>query len=225
MTGPAFAELTYFEKTYGEPSNKFSHPEKGTADSYWRFSDGGEAHAEERKAESDKFTIRFTIQASDSALRPGPLAANPQTPLFNGWALGESWQKFAQTEVGWKYAYGDEETTQARKDVAAGKSRTFIQQDPDLIKASFTFASRRLTRVILNTREPKFVELDYLDETYGHPYSTTNVPVVGGAQRRWDYADGGQVLATEVPAALSLFNTGDAHGFVITISAETIPPQ
>ena len=80
MTGPAFAELTYFEKTYGEPSNKYSHPEKGTAESYWRFSDGGEAHAEESKSKSGKFTITFMIHASDSALRPGPLAQTPTLP-------------------------------------------------------------------------------------------------------------------------------------------------
>ena len=96
MYGPSFAELTYFENTYGKPSSKFSLPEKGTAESRWYFPDGGEAHAKESKA-SDGFTIMFTIQASDYALRPGPLAANTRTPAIDGHTLGESWQKFAQT--------------------------------------------------------------------------------------------------------------------------------
>ncbi len=214
MTGPAFAELTYFEKTYGEPSNKFSHPEKGTADSYWRFSDGGEAHAEERKSESDKFTIRFTIQASDSALRPGPLAANPHTPLFSGRTLGESWQKFAQTGSGLCRASKD--IAQACKDAAAGKDATLEQYDEDgFRKASFTFELGRLIQADLNTRAPKFVELDYLDKTYGQPYTKTNDPALG-ATRRWDYADGGQVLANEI---------SNAQGFLIMISAKTIPPH
>lgn len=213
MGGPAFAELTYFEKTYGEPSNKFSHPEKGTAESYWRFSDGGEAHAEERKAESDKFTIEFTIRASDSALRPGPLAANLHTPVVNGQTLGESWQKFAQTGSGLCRASKD--TAQACKDAAVGKGATLAKYGEDgFLEASFTFESRRLTQADLNTRAPKFVELDYLDKTYGHPYTKSNDPA--WANRRWDYADGGQVWVVEMP---------NTEGFLISLSAKTIPSQ
>ena len=63
---------------------------------------------------------------------------------------------------------------------------------------------------------PKFVELDYLDKSYGQPYSENNNSADGYANRRWDYADGGQVLAMEI---------SDAQGFLITISAKSIPPQ
>lgn len=213
MTGPAFAELTYFEKTYGEPAGKYSHPEEGTAESSWHFTDGGEAHAQESKSKSGEFTITFMIHASDSTLRPGPLAANPHTPIFNGRALGESWEKFAQT--GSALCRASKDATQACKDAAAGEFATLIQIADGLIKTRFTFKSRRLTQAELNTRVPKFVELDYFDKTYGHPYTTTNSPEIG-ATRRWDYADGGQVLATEMP---------DAQGFLITISAKTIPLQ
>jgi hypothetical protein len=210
-----FAELTYFEKTYGQPSNKYSHPEKGTADSYWRFSDGGEAHAREFRAKSDEFKIEITIEASDSTLRPGPLAANPHTPLLNGRTLGESWQKFVQ--VGNKLCRANKDSDQACKDAAAGKDATLFQYGEDgFIQAIFTFESHRLRQAELNTRLPKFSELDYLDKTYGHPYSTTNSTDIGSASRRWDYADGGQVLAIETP---------DAEGYLIIISAKTIPMQ
>ncbi len=218
MTGSTFAELTYFEKTYGEPSNKFSHPEKGTAESYWHFSDGGEAHAEERKSKSGEFTIHFTILASDSALRPGSLAANPHTPLFNGQTLGESWQKFAQTGGG--LCRVSKDNTEACKNAAAGKFDCLEQVEDGLedglIVARFTFDAGRLIQADLNTRVPKFVELDYLDKTYGHPYGPVNSPESGSTTRRWDYADGGQVSAIEIPNAL---------GFLIMISAKTIPSQ
>jgi hypothetical protein len=215
MSGPTFAELTYFEKTYGKPGANYSHPEKGTAESVWHFLDGGEAHAKEYKSKSDKFTIEFDIQASESTLRPGALAANPHTPLFSGRTLGESWQKFAQTGSGLCRASKD--SAQACKDAAAGKDATLVKYGEDgFLEASFTFESRRLTQADLNTRVPKFVELDYLDQTYGHPYTKTNLPEMGNANRRWDYADGGQVLANEMP---------NAEGFLIMITARTIPPQ
>jgi tetratricopeptide (TPR) repeat protein len=76
MSGPTLAELGFFEKTYGAPSDKFSDPAKGTSESHWSFSDGGEAQAKERKSESGEFTITFMIHAPDSALRAGALAAN-----------------------------------------------------------------------------------------------------------------------------------------------------
>ena len=215
MTGPAFAELTYFEKTYGKPSIKNSDPEKGTAESAWFFSDGGEAHASEYKSKSGEFTIGFTIQASESTLRPGALAANPHTPVFNGHTLGESWQKFAQTGSGLCRASTD--AAQECKNAASGEFAALEVQDGDgRTKTSFTFESRRLTQADLNTRMPKFVELDYLDKTYGQPYSKYNNSGDGSANRRWDYADGGQVLAHEM---------SDSQGFLIMISAKTIPPQ
>lgn len=213
--GPAFAELTYFEKTYGKPALNFSHPEKGTAESFWRFSDGGEAHAAESKSKSGEFTIEFTIQASDSTLLPGALAANPHTPVFNGQMLGESWKKFAQTGSG--LCRTSEDTAQACKDAAAGKDAILEQYSEDgSIKASFTFESGLLTQADLNTRMPKFVELDYLDKSYGQPYSETDNSADGYANRRWDYADGGQVSAME---------ESNSQGFLIMISAKTIPPQ
>jgi tetratricopeptide (TPR) repeat protein len=214
MTGPAFAELTYFEKTYGKPYDKDSHPEEGTAESLWKFSDGGLAHAKEFKAKSGEFRIIFTITASDSTLRPGPLASNSQTPVFNGQTLGESWQKFAQTGGG--LCQVSEVTAQECKNAAAGKFASLVQFGEDALETSFTFELGRLTQAELNTRVPKFVELDYLDQTYGHPYIETNNSEGGDATRRWDYADGGQVLAIERP---------EGQGFVITISAKNIPLQ
>jgi tetratricopeptide (TPR) repeat protein len=214
MTGPAFAALTYFEKTYGEPYDKHSHPEEGTAESSWHFSDGGDAHATESKAKSDEFTIIFTIKASDDVLRSGVPAANPQTPVLNGHTLGESWQKFAQTGG---VLCLSEDNAQACKKAASGESAVLGKRSEDgFVEAFFAFKLGRLTQADLNTRVPKFVELNYLDQTYGHPYRGTNSPEIGAADRRWDYADGGQVSASEMPYA---------QDFIITISAKTIPPH
>ena len=47
MSGSTFVEPGFFEKAYGAPSNKYGDPAKGSLDSYWRFSDGGEAHPRE----------------------------------------------------------------------------------------------------------------------------------------------------------------------------------
>lgn len=213
MSGPTSVEPGFLEKTYGTPSSKHADPlSKGSVDSYWFFSDGGEAQATERKSESGKFTITFGIHASDSTLRAGALAANPRTPAFNDHILGESWQKFAQASS--ELCRASEENAQECKNAASGESATLAQQGPDgLIEAFFSFKSGRLTQVGLNTRVPKFVELDYLDKTYGHPYSATNSPERDYASRRWDYADGGQVLATEFP------------GFLISITGTTVAPQ
>ena len=215
MTGPKFAELTYFEKTYGEPSEKYSHPEKGTADSYWRFSDGCEAHAREFRAKSGEFTIEFTVRASDDVLRPGPLAANNQTPVFNGQTLGESWQKFAQT--GGELCRASEVNAQACKDAAAGETAVLVKQSEDgFAEAKFAFELGHLMQADLNTRVPKFVELDYLDKTYGQPYTKTKIPEISQADRRWDFSDGGQVSVNEMPYG---------EGFLIMITAKIIPPR
>ncbi len=215
MSGPSFAELTYFEKTYGKPNQKFSHPERGTADSYWYFSDGGEAHAEETKAKSDEFTIMFTIQASDYAMRPGPLAANSYTPIFNGHSLGESWEKFVRTGGG--LCQLSEDNAQACKDAAAGESAFLVGQSAEnLAGPSFRFWSSRLMEAGLTMRVPKFVELDYLDKTYGRPYYKDDDPERGYATARWDYSDGGHILATEMFVA--------PQGF-IKISAKTVLPH
>ena len=215
MSGPTPAEPGFLEKTYGTPSSKYADHQKGSVISDWLFSDGGEAHATERKSESGEFRISLTISASDSALRAGALAANPRTPAFNGHTLGQSWQKFAQTGSGLCRASKD--AAQECKKAASGEFAALEVQDGDgLTKTSFTFESRRLTQADLNTRVPKFVELDYLDKSYGQPYSENNNSADGYANRRWDYADGGQVLAMEI---------SDAQGFLITISAKSIPPQ
>jgi len=218
MTGPTSVKPGFFEKTYGTPSRKRSPEEqiltakKGDVDSYWDFSDGGEAHVTEHKSESGKFTITFMIHASDSALRAGALAANLRTPSFEGHTLGESWQKFAQTSGGLCSATEDELTALECKNAASGESAILTVQDSDgFIKAGFTFRSGRLTQVDLNTRVPKFAELDYLDKTYGHPYSAANSPETGFATRRWDYADG-VVEAFE-------------QGSLITITGKTVAPQ
>ena len=215
MSGPSFAELTYFEKTYGKPRSKFSLPQKGTAKSSWHFDDGGEAHATETKIKSDKFTIEFMIQASDYAMRPGSLAANSYTPIFDGHSLGESWEKFVRTGGG--LCQLDEGNAKHCKDAAAGKYATLVGQSVDgHVGPSFTFWDGHLMEASFSTSVSKFVELDDLDKTYGHSYYMTSSPENGSATARWDYADGGQISATEA------FVAPDG---IIEIYAKTVLPH
>jgi len=215
MSGPSFAELTYFERTYGKPRSKFSLPQKGTAKSSWYFDDGGEAHATETEVKSDKFTIEFMIQASDYAMRPGSLAANSYTPIFDGHSLGESWEKFVRTGGG--LCQLDEGNAKHCKDAAAGKYATLVGQSVDgHVGPSFTFWDGHLMEASFSTSVSKFEELDDLDKTYGHSYYMTSSPENGFATARWDYADGGQISATEA------FVAPDG---IIEIYAKTVIPH
>lgn len=70
MEGPKFAELTFLEKTYGKPYFKDSDPEKGSATSLWRFSDGGAVYATEITNDSGQVTIRVSVDAKAPLTKP-----------------------------------------------------------------------------------------------------------------------------------------------------------
>ena len=62
ISGPTFTSLSFLEKTYGPPSFKDIHPEKGSALASWRFPDGGEVSAVEIADPSGGFLITISIQ-------------------------------------------------------------------------------------------------------------------------------------------------------------------
>jgi hypothetical protein len=100
------------------------------------------------------------------------------------------------------------------KDAAAGKFAILVGQSTDgLLGPTFTFRSGHLMEASLTMGVPKFVELNYLDKTYGHPYYKTNDPANGSTTRRWDYDDGGQISAME---------TFIAPDGIVDISAKTV---
>jgi hypothetical protein len=212
MTGPSFSGLEFFEKAYGKASSKLSDPKTGRAVASWYFVDGGEAHAEERPSQSGGFDITFRIQSSEAVLHPGSLALNAKTPGFSGHRLGERWEEFIKgNEALCKY---NQDSVQSCKQIASGEYDMVAQRgtDDNQPEIDYWFVLRRLTEVSVTMRVEKFVELDYLNMTYGHPYDVSS----DHTNAQWEYADGGKVTAYETPMT---------PGFLISIQAKLVRPQ
>lgn len=145
---------------------------------------------------------------------------SPQTPVLlpltaiHSARVGRSSRRLAAACVGWvRTPQLGEENAKACKDAAAGKDAALVRESEDgFLEAACTFELGHLTEVDLNTLVPKFVELDYLDKTYGRPYFVENTPELNFAHARWDFSDGGRVEVFETAGSISIY-------------AKTIPPH
>jgi hypothetical protein len=123
--------------------------------------------------------------------------ANAQTTTtFRGHTLGESWQTFIRTEGG--LCHLSEANDEACKQAAAGKKALLIQRSKENHASSqFNFEAGHFVRARGFMGVPKFVELKFLEETYGKPTFEASDPEKGMAIAHWYFSDGGKVEATE----------------------------